>query len=212
MSFILNLFNYLLSYIYSITGDLGISIIILTLSVRILLLPISIKQKINMVKQQDISQKLQELKTRCKNNNKKLELESAKLYKESSKNMLGCFVSLIQLPIMWALYNIIIKIPMNVGTIVIPWVANIKFSDKYYIIPIIYMLVSLSPSLLSYIKILNGFSKDNNKVSMIIVGLFSTLITIKAPVALGIYFITTGICSFFEEVGFRIYMKNRCFN
>ncbi|KEI06714.1 membrane protein [Clostridium sp. K25] len=212
MSIILNLFNCLLYYIFSITGDLGIAIIILTVIVRIILLPISIKQKTNMIEHQFLSKRIKELKIKFKDNKRKLELETQKLNKENSKYIIGYFASLIQIPLMYSLYNVIIKMPIEVGTIIIPWVTNIKLTDKYYIVPLIYMLVSISPGLLSYIKALKNFNEVNGILSMISISIISILITIKAPVALGIYFITTGIFSFFEELVFRLYMKNKCLN
>ncbi|OOB76093.1 hypothetical protein AXF41_04750 [Clostridium haemolyticum] len=212
MSIILNLFNCLLYYIFSITGDLGIAIIILTVIVRIILLPISIKQKTNMIEHQILSKRIKELKIKFKDNKRKLELETQKLNKENSKYIIGYFASLIQIPLMYSLYNVIIKMPIEVGTIIIPWVTNIKLTDKYYIVPLIYMLVSISPGLLSYIKALKNFNEVNRILSMISISIISILITIKVPVALGIYFITTGIFSFFEELGFRLYMKNKCLN
>jgi 60Kd inner membrane protein. len=86
-------------------------------------------------------------------------------------------------------------------------------SDKYFIIPIIYALVSLSPNLILYIplfKTVNAVKVE--KVNLIITSIFSLLITVKAPIAIGIYFITTALFSLFEEIGYRLYMKNKCIN
>lgn len=165
-----------------------------------------------MIEHQILSKRIKELKIKFKDNKRKLELETQKLNKENSKYIIGYFASLIQIPLMYSLYNVIIKMPIEVGTIIIPWVTNIKLTDKYYIVPLIYMLVSISPGLLYYIKALKNFNEVNRILSMISISIISILITIKVPVALGIYFITTGIFSFFEELGFRLYMKNKCLN
>jgi len=213
MNIIFNTLNALLHYLFSLTGDWGIAIIFLTLLVRIVLLPISIKQRISMGQQQAISKKIGELKEKYKNNKEKLESELQKYYQQSAKSMLGCFVSLLQLPIVSSLYFVIIRMPVEVGTAIIPWAVSIKIPDTYFIIPIIYVLASLSPNLLSYTSYLKTAGQAKmTKSNLIFISIFSIVITIKAPIAIGIYFITTSLFSLFEEIGYRLYMKNKCLN
>ncbi|PRR79128.1 membrane protein insertase YidC [Clostridium luticellarii] len=213
MNIIFNLLNTLLHYLFNLTGDLGIAIVLLTVTVRIVLLPVSIKQKTSIVQQHILSKKISGIKEKYKNNKKKLESEMQKYYRQSTKSMLGCFVSLLQLPIISSLYFVIIKVPVNVGTIIIPWIASIKTPDKYFIIPLIYALISLSPNLLSYIKYLKTVEwVKMTKSNLIFIIIFSIFITIKAPVAIGLYFITTSLFSLFEEIGYRLYMKDKPLN
>lgn len=210
MNIIFNILNTLLSSIFNFTGDWGVSIIILTLLVRLALLPISIKQKISLDKQQEMSRKIEDLKRKYSNNKKKLETEMKKHYEESAKGMLGCLVSLLQIPIISSLYFVITKMPAEVGTFIIPWVSSIKIADKYFIIPIIYMLVSMCPGLLSYLNYFKSIKRTRTtKGNLISMAIFSIILTIKAPVAIGLYFITTSLFSLIEEIVYRIYMKNK---
>lgn len=214
MNIIFNLLNYLLNNIFIITKDFGIAIVILTILVRLMLMPLSIKQKINMVKQQKISVKINELKQKYKSNPKKLELELQEFYKENSKTYLGCLVSFMQLPIIFTLYNVILKIPMEVSTVIVPWVSNLKDIDKFYIIPLLYAFSVMLPSLLPTAQYMKAYNTEKtSKLSLILNSLIgstiSLFITIKAPVALGLYFITSSIFSLMEELIFRIYIKNR---
>lgn len=213
MSMIFNILNTFLNYLFNLTGDWGIAIIILAIAVRLLLLPLSIKQRISMGQQQVLSEKITALKKKYKNNKKKLKIEMQKYYRQSTNGMLGCFVSLLQLPIISSLYFVIINMPANVGTVIIPWISSLKVPDKYFIIPAIYMLVSLSPNLLPYIKYFKtvGLAKMT-KSNFIFIGIFSIFITIKAPVAIGLYFITTSLFSLFEEIGYRLCRRNISLN
>ncbi|MCM8709445.1 membrane protein insertase YidC [Clostridium sp. SYSU_GA19001] len=152
MNIIFNLLNNLLHRLFNFTGDWGISIILLTVLVRIILLPISIKQKISMAQQQTLSKKIAELKEKYKNDKLKLESKVEEYYSQSAKSMLGCFVGLLQLPIISSLYFVIIRMPVEVGTIIIPWLDSIKMPDKYFIIPLLYVLTSLSRNLFLYFK------------------------------------------------------------
>lgn len=58
MNIISNLLNLSLNYFFNITGDLGIAIILLTILVKLILMPISFKQKLSMYSQQEFSKGL----------------------------------------------------------------------------------------------------------------------------------------------------------
>jgi YidC/Oxa1 family membrane protein insertase len=210
MNIISNLLNFSLNYFFNVTGDLGIAIILLTLSVRFLLMPLSFKQKISMQSQQKLSKGLEEIKEKHKNNKEKLDIETKKYYEQNAKGMLGCLTSLLQMPIVFTLYNVVLKMPMQVGTILVPWVASLKMTDSFFIVPGVYAISMLSPNILPYIPFLRITAQTKlSKANIIITSVMSALITFKVPVALGIYFITSSLFSFVEEVVFRLYIKRR---
>lgn len=210
MNIISNLLNSSLNYFFNITGDLGIAIILLTILVKLFLMPISFKQKLNMCNQQKFSKGLEEIKEKYKNNKKKLEIETQKYCKQNAKGMIGILTSLLQIPIVFNLYNVILNMPMQVGTALIPWVVSLKMSDSLFIVPIIYAISMLSPNVVPYIPFLRLKARvELNKTNIIITTLISVLITFKAPVALGLYFITTSLFSFVEEIIFRLYVKGK---
>lgn len=214
MNIIFNFLSLLLNNIFLFTKDFGIAIVILTILVRLILMPLSIKQKINMVKQQKISVRINELKEKYKSNPKKLESELQGFYKENSKTYLGCLVSFMQLPIIFTLYNVVLKIPMEVSTVIVPWVTNLKAVDKFYIIPLLYALSVMLPNFLPAAQYMKAYKTEKtSKLAIIINSLIgstvSLFITIKAPVALGLYFITSSIFSLIEELIFRVYIKNK---
>jgi len=208
MNIIFNFLNGLLNSIFTFTGDWGLAIVLLTVGVRVVLSPMSFKQKKSMQKQQKLAIKMQEVKEKYKDNKDKLDIEIKKQSAESAKGMLGCLVTLLQMPILMTLWSVTKKIPVNVGTYLIPWVSSLKMSDSYFIVPLIYVIVSLAPSLLSYVTLLKieGQAKisKSNIIIMAVVGLF---VAKAAPIAVGIYLITTSVFNFLEELVFRIYMR-----
>jgi YidC/Oxa1 family membrane protein insertase len=213
VNIIFNVLNDLLNYLFNFTGDWGITIILLTILVKLLLMPMSLKQKLSLNKQQDTSKKLEEIKLKYKDNAEKLKEESEKYYKESTKGMLGCLVTFLQIPIIYSLYHVITRIPYEAGTVIIPWISSIKVPDNYYIIPIIYVIVSCVPTLLPYAPFLKAAYKVKvTKTNIISTMVISLIIIIKAPIAIGMYFITTSLFSVFEEIGYRIYLRNKCLN
>jgi len=208
MNIIFNFLSSLLNSIFNFTGDWGIAIILLTVSVRLVLSPMSFKQKKSMQQQQKFAIKMQELKEKYKNNKDKLEVELKKQSVQSAKSMMGCLVTLLQLPILMTMWSVFNKIPMSVGTYLIPWVSSIKVSDSYFIVPLVYVIVSVAPSLLSYVTLLKidgqATISKSNIIIMAVIGLF---VAKAAPIAVGIYLITTSLFNFLEEIVFRIYMR-----
>ena len=209
MNIIFNILSSLLNSIFNFTGDWGLAIVLLTIVVRIALSPMSFKQKKSMQQQQKLAVKMKEINEKYKDNKEQLDEELKKHSLESAKSMLGCGVTLLQMPILMALWNVINKMPLNVGSFLIPWATSIKTSDSYFIIPLVYVFVSLFPSMLSYVPFLKieGQAKLS-KSNMIIMAVVSLFIAKAAPIAVGIYLITTSGFSFLEELAFRIYMRN----
>ena len=209
MNIIFNFLSGLLNSIFSFTGDWGLAIVILTLGVRLVLSPMSFKQKKSMQEQQKFAIKMQEIKEKYKDNKEKLELETKKQSAESAKGMIGCLVTLLQLPILMTMWSVFNKIPVSLGTYLIPWVSSIKISDSYFIVPVIYVIVSLAPSLLSYVSLLKIEGQATiSKSNILIMAVFGLFVAKAAPIAVGIYLITTSVFNFLEELVFRIYLRN----
>jgi YidC/Oxa1 family membrane protein insertase len=100
----------LLSFFYGLIPSYGVAIILLTISVRILLLPLTIKQTRSMQQMQKIQPKVKELQRKHKGNRQKLNEELMKLYKEHQVNPLGgCLPLLLQLPVFFALYQVLTR-------------------------------------------------------------------------------------------------------
>lgn len=99
----------ILNYIYyNFWPNYGVAIIILTILVKIVLLPIAIKQQKAMVGIQKIQPHIEEIRNKYKNDLNKMNEETMKLYSEHKVNPLGgCLPALIQLPIFIALYKVI---------------------------------------------------------------------------------------------------------
>ncbi len=210
MDIILSTLNTLLSKAFALTGDWGITIIVITLLVRIILLPISIKQRSSLEKQQLFSKKMEELKEKFKNDKEKLDSEIAKISQEGAKNLLGCSVTLLQFPIMYSLYRVFINMPANVGSIIIPWVASLKLPDTYFILPVLSVLLQLLPNILVSLNMLKGTTIQKLTWSQfILTGITSILFLSKAPVSLGIYWLTSNAFTFFEQTVYSLYKRNK---
>lgn len=104
----------ILSGIYGFCGDWGLAIIILTLCVRLLIMPLMTRSTRSSAKMQVLQPKMQELQERYANDPETLQREMSKFYAENKFNPLGgCLPVLLQMPIFFALFSVI----RNVETI-----------------------------------------------------------------------------------------------
>lgn len=108
MSYIYKFFGAILNAIYGVIPNFGWAIIIFTVLVRVLLLPLMIKQQKSMVNMQKIQPELLKLQKKYANDQQKLNEETMKLYQKYDVNpMGGCLPLLIQMPILLAVYRVI---------------------------------------------------------------------------------------------------------
>jgi YidC/Oxa1 family membrane protein insertase len=97
-----------LSFFFDVIPSYGIAIILLTLTVRVVLLPLTLKQMRSMQAMQKLQPQVKALQQKYKGNRQKMNEELMKLYKEHEVNPLGgCLPLLLQLPVFIALYQVL---------------------------------------------------------------------------------------------------------
>ena len=97
-----------LLYLEGITHDWGMAIILLTVAIRVLLLPLTWKQTKSMVEMQRIQPKIKELNAKYKDDKEKLQEETLKFYQENKVNPFGgCLPLVLQMPVLFALYGVL---------------------------------------------------------------------------------------------------------
>lgn len=97
----------LLGWFLQISGNYGVAVILLTIVVRIIILPLTVYQTKSMKKLQEMQPLMKELQTKYKDNPEKLNQEMMKLYKTEGANPFsGCLPMLVQLPILWGLFTV----------------------------------------------------------------------------------------------------------
>ena len=110
MDFIARPFGVLMEFIYNNLAfhNYGLAIIVFTLFVKILFLPLSIKQQRSMERQQAIAPELEAIRNKYKGDNKRIQEEQMNLYsKYNISPMSGCLPMLIQFPLIIIIYQIV---------------------------------------------------------------------------------------------------------
>lgn len=108
MASISSLFGYILNFIYNLVHNYGLAIILFSVLLKILLLPLSIKQQKTMKKTAKIQEKMNELQEKYKNDQMKLNQEMMELYKkENLSPFSGCLTSIVQIVILFAMFGLV---------------------------------------------------------------------------------------------------------
>lgn len=97
-----------LSYFYTLVGNFGLAILLLTVCIKILLFPLASKSMTAMAHMKRLTPKMQELRERYKEDKLKMNQEVIALYKKEGVNpMGGCLPILLQIPVFFALYRVL---------------------------------------------------------------------------------------------------------
>src|SRR5256885_11984690 len=117
-----------LVFFYNLTGDSGLAIVLLTITIRLILFPLFRIQIQNQRATQELAPALAELKAKCGSDKQRLSQEQMKLYQERGYNpAMGCLPLLLQMPLLFALYAALSQAPTIAadqwGNVLIPLVS-----------------------------------------------------------------------------------------
>ena len=144
----------LLQIIHAAVGNWGIAIILLTLLVRVIVMPFNIMSYKSMKAMSKIQPQMKSIREKYKNDPQKANQEIMVLMKEAKANPLGgCLPMLLQIPVFFALYQVLgqsielYKAPFGL------WIADLSSADPFYIFPVgmglaMYFQQKITPSTL----------------------------------------------------------------
>lgn len=108
IAFFANIFGYVLNFIYNLIQNYGWSIIIFSIIMKLLMIPISIKQQKTMKKSVKIQNKMKEIQFKYKNNQEKLNEATMELYKSEKMNPFsGCLSAIVQVILLFAVFYLV---------------------------------------------------------------------------------------------------------
>lgn len=127
-----------LKFIYGYVGNYGIAIILVTIVIKLLFWPLTQKSYASMKAMQKLQPEITKVREKCKNDREKLNREIMELYKKHRVNpMGGCLPMLVQIPVFFALYKVLMDtIDLRHAHFGL-WITDLSAKDPYYITPII---------------------------------------------------------------------------
>jgi len=169
----------------------GLSILVMTIIIRFLILPLTLKQYRSSRALQALQPQLQKLREKYKNDQQKFNQELMKLYQEHNINPLaGCLPVLIQMPILLALYNTIMYNPAIRGEHSKFLWMDLSQPDNLYILPVLAALTTYIQQ-----KMVMSQSGQNNPMQgiMIIFPILIFVMSISFPSALPLYWVYSNL-------------------
>ena len=142
-----NLLGAMLLELHSLGAPWWLSIMLLTIGVRTLLFPLTVRQIKSMRGVQELKPDLDEIRERHKDDPKKQHEETMQLYGERKINPLnGCLPALVQLPIFLVLYYTIKEFETleSFRTGGLFWFQDLTAADPYFILPVLYVATMMA--------------------------------------------------------------------
>ena len=129
----------LLSMINIFVGNWGVSIILLTVLIKLLLWPVSAKGFSSMAKMRTVGPKLKEIQERYKDDRAKLGTEMMALYKKEGINPAGgCFPLLLQMPVFIAFFFCLRESVELRHESFFFWIQDLSAPDPFFILPVVF--------------------------------------------------------------------------
>lgn len=124
---------WLMKFFYKIIGNYGWAIVIVTIILRIPFIPLFEKSQKSMKKLQDIQPRMAEIREKYKKNPQKMNKEMMELYRKYKVNPVsGCLPLLLQLPIFFAFYKILLSTIELRGAPFILWIKDLSAPDALF--------------------------------------------------------------------------------
>lgn len=195
MSFIIEGVQSVFQFLYQMLGDYGLTIIAFTIGFKLILLPLDIKQQKGQKKQAELNVKINALKEKYKNNKEKLNQEMATLMSKEGTPLGGCLLSLVQLPVMYCLFEVIHSgLIEGTTSYLLPWIESLVVRDPYFILPVVSILVQSIPYLYPRIRMFQGMDLPKTNRSMVFVMILITGgIGITLPSGISLYYLVTSL-------------------
>lgn len=129
---------YIMKACHSVVGNWGFAIILLTLIVRLCVLPFNIMSFKSMKAMQKVQPAIQALREKYKEDPVRLNQEMMAVMKENGANPVGgCLPMLLQIPIFFALYRVIGSSVELYGSPFVGWIHDLSAYDPFYVLPVL---------------------------------------------------------------------------
>lgn len=211
VSYLAQFFNYIKDFISIAIPNDGVAyflaIVIFTGLVRLILLPLNLKQMRSQSKMNEIQPELKKMQQKYKSDPSKLQAETMALYKEKGVSPFSsCLPLLIQMPLLFALFYVF-KDLQGIEGVKFLWVV-LSDSDPIYILPIISGITTYVQSAMMAPKKEEG--KPNQMATMNIgMSIFIVFISLKFSSMLILYWIINNTFQILQNYYMKVTDKKK---
>ena len=186
----------ILRFFYSLAGNWGVSIILLTLLVRFSLLPLVLSSHRSMEVMKVIQPEIKKIREKFKKDPQRMNQEVMALMKAHKANPLGgCLPMLLQIPVFWALWKALGSSYSLYRSPFVFWIQDLSWKDPFYVLPVLigglmFLQQKLSPAALS----------REMARAMQILPVFITLFMVNLPSGLTLYVLISSLFGILQQI------------
>jgi YidC/Oxa1 family membrane protein insertase len=202
----------LLKLFYRIVPNYGIAIILLTVVVRLLTLPMSIKGQRSMMRMQRLQPQVTRLREKFKDDSERLNREMVELYKRNHVNPLGgCLPMVVQFPVFIGLYEALLNAVELRHAPFVGWIQDLSAPDVLSIpgmpaipftdlhgIPVLVLLMTGSSFLQQWL--MPRQPDPSQQRMMMFMPLAFSLIFLSLPAGLTLYYLSSNLLGIAQQV------------
>lgn len=193
-SFFANPLFHFLKFIHSYVPNWGLSIILLTVLIKLVFWPLTDKSYSSMKAMQTLQPEMLKLREKFKNDKMRMNQEIMELYKKHRLNpAAGCLPMIVQLPVFIALYNVLLNAVDLRHAPFVFWISDLSVKDPFYITPLVmggtmYIQQKLTPTaanmepmqqkMMQFLPVVFTFLFLNFPAGLVIYWLVNNLLTI----------------------------------
>ena len=198
---------YVLRFINEYTHNYGVTIILLTMGIKMLFVPLQFKSYKSMKQMQMIQPRVLAVQEKYKDDRDKLNKELIKLYRDHKVNPVGgCLPMVLQMPVFVALFNILyMTIDLRQAPFV-GWITDLSVQDPYYVLPII-----MGATMVIQQKITPTTMDPTQAKIMLVLPVFMTFLFVNFPAGLVLYWLTNNMLTIGQQVLTERLYANRPF-
>ncbi len=184
-----------LKFFYGFLGNYGLAIILLTVCIKIIFWPLTQKSYKSMKGMQKLQPEMKKLREKFGSDKQRLNQEMMKFYKENKVNpMGGCLPMLIQIPVFFALYRVLLgSIELRHAPFML-WITDLSAKDPYYVTPLImgvtmFLQQKMTPT---------NMDPTQEKIMLIMPVVF-TFMFLNFPSGLVIYWLVNNVLTILQQ-------------
>ena len=187
---------YVLRFIHDYTYNYGVTIILLTMAIKLLFVPLQYKSYKSMKMMQLIQPKVAAVQEKFKDDRDRLNKELIKLYRDQKVNPVGgCLPMVLQMPVFVALFNILyMTIDLRQAPFML-WITDLSVQDPYYVLPVI-----MGATMVIQQKITPTTMDPTQAKIMLVLPVFMTFLFVNFPAGLVLYWLTNNILTISQQV------------
>jgi YidC/Oxa1 family membrane protein insertase len=199
--------GYLISYLhflYGLVKSWGVAIMLLTITVRMVLFPLSISQIKNSMAMRKLKPAMDEINERYKDDAAQRGLAIQELWRKNgvSNPVVGCLPLLLQMPVWWALYSAL-QTAVQLYHVPFLWFPDLTAYDHFYVIPFV---LAGSSFLQQKLMPAQGDPQQQKMMLYMMPGIFFFMM-LFLPAGLGVYMLTNSVLAIVQQLAVEKYLK-----